>query len=178
MPNFDSQTILLAVVAVTALAVLLQAIILLAIFITVRKAARSIKEEAEDLRSSLMPIINNSQTFFSRLAPKVEAAVTDMAAITHGLREQTAEVRSTAADLMDRLNRQASRMDAMLTGILDAVDKASSFVTDAVGRPVRQLSRLLASAKAIVESLRNADPTSREMRSHGDPSSEDRDTFV
>ena len=42
MPNLDTQTIVLAVVAVTALAVMLQAIIMLAIFIAVRKAARSL----------------------------------------------------------------------------------------------------------------------------------------
>ena len=153
MPNLDSQTILLAIVAVTALAVLLQAIILLAIFITVRKAARSLKEQAEDLRSSLMPIIYNARDLFTRLAPKVEATVTDVAELTHGLREQSAEVRSTVA-------------------------RASGFVTDAVSRPMRQLSRILASAKAIVESLRNAEPVPREMRSHGDPSSSDKDIFV
>ena len=91
MPNLDNQTVLLAIVAVTALAVLLQAIILLAIFIAVRKAALSLKEEAEDLRSSLMPILSDAQNFFTRLRPKIEATVTDVAAITHGLRAQTAE---------------------------------------------------------------------------------------
>jgi hypothetical protein len=57
MPIPDNQTLLLAFVALTGLAVLLQAIILLAIFITLRKAVRSVREESEKLRSSLMPII-------------------------------------------------------------------------------------------------------------------------
>jgi len=178
MPNLDNQTVLLAIVAVTAFAVLLQAIILLAIFIAVRKAARSLKEEAEDLRSSLMPILFDAQNFFTRLGPKVEATVTDMAAITHGLREQTAEVRYAAADLLERTSRQASRIDAMLTGILDSVDRVSNFVTGTVNRPMRQLSRLLASAKAIIESLRNSESAPRQTHSHGGPSSADKDMFV
>ena len=178
MPNLDNQTILLAVVAVTALAVLLQAIILLAIFIAVRKAARSLKEEAEDLRSSLMPIIYNTRDLFTRLAPKVEATVTDVAEMTHGLCEQTTDVRSTVAHVLVRVNRQANRVDAMLTGILDTVDRASGFVTDAVSRPMRQLSRLLASAKAIIESLRSSESALRQTRSHRDPSSADKDIFV
>jgi hypothetical protein len=66
----------------------------------------------------------------------------------------------------------------MLTGTLDAIDRASGFVTDAVSRPMRQLSRLLASAKAIVESLRNSDSAPRQTRSSGDPSSADKDMFV
>ena len=57
MPKLDNETILLAFVAVTGLAVLLQALILLAILVSVRKAARSIKEELEDLRSAAMPVI-------------------------------------------------------------------------------------------------------------------------
>jgi methyl-accepting chemotaxis protein len=178
MPKLDTQTIVLAVVAVTALAVLLQAIILLAIFIAVRKAARSLKEEAEDLRSSLMPIIYNTRDLFTRLAPKVEATVTDVAEMTHGLREQSAEVRSTVAHVLVRVNRQANRVDGMLTSILDTIDRASGFVTDAVSRPMRQLSRLLASAKAIVESLRSSESAPREIRTHGDPSSADKDLFV
>ena len=178
MPKLDTQTIVLAVVAVTALAVLLQAIILLAIFIAVRKAARSLKEEAEDLRSSLMPIIYNTRDLFTRLAPKVEATVTDVAEMTHGLREQSAEVRSTVAHVLVRVNRQANRVDGMLTSILDTIDRASGVVTDAVSRPMRQLSRLLASAKAIVESLRSSESAPREIRTHGDPSSADKDLFV
>ena len=178
MPKLDTQTLVLAVVAVTALAVLLQAIILLAIFIAVRKAARSLKEEAEDLRSSLMPIIYNTRDLFTRLAPKVEATVTDVAEMTHGLRESSAEVRSTVAHVLVRVNRQANRVDGMLTSILDTIDRASGFVTDAVSRPMRQLSRLLASAKAIVESLRSSESAPREIRTHGDPSSSDKDMFV
>ena len=61
MPNLDNQTIQLIFIAVTALAVLLQAIILLAIFVTVRKAARSVREEVEDLRSSIMPIVDTTR---------------------------------------------------------------------------------------------------------------------
>ena len=60
MPHLDNETLLLAFVAVTGLAVLLQAIILLAIFITVRKTAITLRDEAEDLRSSVLPIIYNT----------------------------------------------------------------------------------------------------------------------
>jgi signal transduction histidine kinase len=178
MPNLDNQTILLAIVAVTASAVLLQAIILLAIFISLRKAARSLKEEAEELRSALMPIIYNTRDLFTRLAPKVEATVTDVAEITHGLRTQTADVQSMVAEVLGRLRRQTRRVDIMLTGMLDAVDRANDFVNDAVCRPVRQLSRLLASAKAIVESLRSAEPSQRQSRASREASSADKDIFV
>jgi len=57
MQILDNQTILLAFVVVIGLAVLLQAILLLIIFITLRKSASFIREEAENLHSSLMPVL-------------------------------------------------------------------------------------------------------------------------
>jgi phage-related protein len=156
MPNFDSQTIQLAVVAVVALAVLLQAIVLLAIFLALRKAIRSLHEDVEDLRSAVMPIIDNTRELFIHVAPRLEAAAADLAAMTHGLRVQTADVQSAAAEAIERMRAQVSRLDAMISGAFDAVDRASTFVSEAVAKPLRQLSGILASAKAVVESLRNA----------------------
>jgi hypothetical protein len=153
MPKLDNETILLAFVAVTGLAVLLQAFILLAILVSVRKAARSIKEELEDLRSAAMPVIYNTRELFTRLAPKVEETVGDLSEIAHGLRVQTEEMQTSVSELIEKARCQTNRLDAMFTGVLDAVDRAGGFVAEAVSRPVRQLSGLVASIKAILESL-------------------------
>ncbi len=157
MPNLDNQTIMLAIVAVTALAVLLQAFILLAIFLSVRKAARSLKEQVEEIRSAAMPIIYNTRELMTRVTPYVESTVFDVATMAHGLREQTVQVETTAKDMLERLRKQSSRVDAMLSSVLDGVDRAANFLTDAVGKPARQLKGVLASVKAVVESLRSAD---------------------
>ncbi len=155
MPKLDNETILLAFVAVTGLAVLLQAFILLAILVSVRKAARAVKEELEDLRSAAMPFIYNSRDLFSRLAPKIEETVGDLSEIAHGLRLQTEEMQTSATEIIEKVRRQTSRLDSMVTSVLDAVDRAGGFVAEAVSKPVRQLSGLVASIKAILESLRS-----------------------
>jgi hypothetical protein len=157
MPKLDNQTIMLAIVAVTAMAVLLQALILLGIFISVRKAARSLKEQVEDLRSSVMPVVNNTRDLITRVTPYVESTVYDVATMAHGLREQTAQMETTAKEMLERLRKQSSRVDAMLSSVLDGVDRAGIFMTDAVSKPARQLAGVLASVKAVVESLRSSD---------------------
>ncbi len=177
MPKMDPETILLAFVAVAALALLLQAIILLAIFVTVRKAAHAVREEVEDLRSSLMPIIYNSRDLYSRIAPKIEATVEDLSEIAHGLRAQTEAFQSTAVQVLDRVQRQTSRIDIMFSSILDAVDRAGGFVAEAVSKPVRQISGMVASIRAIVESLRNAESAPQPMRPSGESISSDEDRF-
>jgi len=173
MPNLDNNTILLAIVGVTAVAIVFQTIILFAVFIAVRKAARGVKEEAEDLRSAMMPIIYNSRDLYARVAPKIESTVEDLAEIAHGLRVQTAAVESSATEIMERLHRQTNRLDVMFTTVLDAVDRAGGFVAETVSRPVRQVSGLLSSIRAIIESLRTPGGGAREPHE-----ASDKDMFV
>lgn len=194
MLKLDNQTILLAFAIVTGLAVLLQAIILLAIFVTMRKASGSIRAEAEKLRSSLMPVLLDTQDmiassrdtlakaqeflvsaqgFFNRVSPKVEAAAGDLEEIAHGLRAQTAQVQSSAMEILEQVRKQSNRLDHMITSLLDTVDRAGGFVADFVSRPVRQISGILAMVKAVVESLRGPAPQRRPIQS-----SIDDDRFV
>jgi len=162
MPNLDNQTVQLAIVAATALALLLQTIFLLAILVTVRKSARSLKDEIEDLRSSLMPIIYNTRDLLTRVTPQVEATVEDLAQMAKGMRVQTEDLQASAREVLEHLRVQAGR-----------VDRTGGFLTEVVNKPVRQISGLLASVKAVVESLRAS-----EFGQHRSNPSGDDDPFV
>ena len=170
MPNLDNRTIELALIVVVSLAMLIQAIMLVAAFIALRKLAKSIREEIEDLRSSAMPIIDQTRDLVTRIAPKIQETTADLAVLTRALRDQTADVQAAADEIIARARRQASRVDTMLTNVLDAVDRAGAFMAETVAKPMRQLSAFLASAKAVVESLRNAEvaPRAEAPRTPGD----------
>lgn len=187
MPNLDHETIELAAIVLGALALILQTIILLALYRGVSKSTQSMKEQIGDLRSSVMPVLDSTRVLVDstreivdstralsvRLTPKVEAAVADVSELARVLREQAADVEAVVGDALERVRKQTGRIDAMFSGTLDAVDKAGAFVTEVVGKPVRQLSGLLASVKAIVESLRATDGAYREPSMH-----DDKDMFV
>ncbi len=175
MPKFDTQTLQLALVAIVALAFLVQAIVLVAALSVLRKLAKSIGEQIEDLRSSIMPVIENTRDLFTRLAPKIESTTSDLAVLTRALRDQTADVQAAAEEMIARARQQASRIDQMLSSVLDAVDRAGSFMADTVAKPMRQLSAFLASAKAVIESLRNTEGT---PRAEANRASGDSDLFV
>ncbi len=176
MPTLDNQTIQLALVAAVALAMLLQAIVLLAVFVVIRKAARSMREDLEDMRSSIAPIIYNTRELLTRLTPKIEATTADLAVITRSLRTQAADVQSATDEIIERVRRQASRLDTMLSNVLDGVERASVFMADTVAKPMRQLSAIMATVKAVIESLRSVDPAAARSRSNHAP--RDNDMFV
>jgi len=144
-----------------------------AIFLAVKKAAGSIKEEVDDIRSSVMPVVIKTRDLVDRLSPSVEQGVTDLAAVARVLRAQAAAVEETLTEVLDRVRNETSRIDAMFSGTLDAVDKASSYVTEVVSKPVRQLNGILASIRAIIESLTAPNHGYREPAIH-----DDKDMFV
>ncbi len=175
MPKIDNQTVQLVLVALVAFAMLVQAFVLLAAFIAMRKAARSIDEKFEALRSSVTPLIDNTRSLVTRLTPKIEETAEDLAALTHSLRAQVADVQSAADEIIARARVQSVRLDSMLSHVLDTLDRTGQFMSDAVNKPMRQFSAILASVKAVVESLRSGVP---EPRSQANRASRDHDMFV
>jgi methyl-accepting chemotaxis protein len=175
MPKFDHDTLLVACIAVIGLAMLLQTLILLLIFVAMRKAAASLQEEAANLRATITPVIfdardmlantqgilvnaqeflGNAQTVLARVTPRIESVTSDAVEITHRLREQTAELQISAQEILEKVRRQSDRVDEMFSNLLNTLDHAGSFVAQTVSGPVRQVSSVLRSAKAIIESLR------------------------
>jgi hypothetical protein len=175
IPKLDQETILLAFACITALALLLQTFLLLIVAVAVRKASIAVRAEAENLRTSVMPVlydardtlansqivissaqefVSNAQSVLARMAPKIESATGDLAEIAQGLRVQTAEVQLAALDILDRVRKQSIRLDEMSTHLLDTLDRAGGFVANAVSKPVRQISGVLGTVKAVIESLR------------------------
>jgi hypothetical protein len=175
MPNLDHQTIELALFALIALAMLAQAIVMFAAFLVVRKAARTADEKFDAFQSSVTPLIDNTRVLVTRLAPKIEQTTDDLAALTHSLRVQTADVQSAANEMIARARIQASRLDAMLSHVLDTLDRTGHFMSDTVNKPIRQFSAILASVKAVVESLRSGVP---EPGPRSNARSGDHDMFV
>jgi methyl-accepting chemotaxis protein len=161
MPKLDHDTLELLLIAVTAICILFQTIMLSAMFIGVRKGIKSLTENVDDLRASAMPVIDHTRGFVERITPKVEQTAQNVAEMSQTLKEHTTKVTASASEIAQRVNAQSSRVDAMVTGALDAIDRTAGFVVDTVNKPVRQLSGILASVKAAVEVLGAAQPPRR-----------------
>jgi hypothetical protein len=150
VPNMNNEMLLVVFVGLTGFALLVQAIILLAFFLTIRKTVTSAQADIQELRTTVMPILTRSREILERVAPKVESAATDMAELAHSLREQGAEIQVIAGEILDRVHRQTSRVDTLFTTMVDGVEHAGNLVADTVTRPVRQVAALLASVRAFL----------------------------
>ena len=158
----DGHTIQLVIVMAVAIAMLLQTVALLAILVVVRKSVTSMREEIQRLRISMMgmiekaePVLDGARQLLTHTSPKIESAVTDLAALSANLRRQSNDVQTAANEIIERFRRQTARVDSKLTNIFDVLDRASNVMTEAVSKPMRQVAGILASAKAVMETLRN-----------------------
>src|SRR5208283_5976597 len=118
-PKIDNQTLELALFILVAAAMLVQAIALLAAFLVMRKATRSMTAKVEEVRASVLPLIATSRDLLARLAPRIDSASADLAAIAHTLRTKTSEFESTADEIVARARTQAGRLDSILTNFFD-----------------------------------------------------------
>jgi hypothetical protein len=172
MPNSNIETILTVMVGITALAILMQAFVLLAIFLAMRKTATMLKEQAEEFRASVVPVLHTSKEvlattnvtlstakdLIARLEPKLDAAATDLADMAQAARSQTARLQASVDEIAGRVRQQAFRVDGMTTSVLNQLDRFGGFVNEAVNVPMRQVSGVVAAAKAIVDTLRAPAP--------------------
>jgi methyl-accepting chemotaxis protein len=154
MAHFDPQTLQIVVAGVVAGTLLLQVLLLVFILIGVRKAAMAVRNDLDQIRSSITPLFTDSHELLVRVGPRIEATTDDLAVIAHSIREQTTSVQSTVIEISERTRQQADRVDFMVTTALDKADRAGAIVNDAVAKPLRQLTGIIAGVRAVVEYLR------------------------
>jgi methyl-accepting chemotaxis protein len=130
-------------VALTGIAVLLQAGVLLAMYIAMRKSTEQLQQLAGDVKTKLMPTVTQAQEIITELRPKVANIAENLSETTTVLRSEVQRVDATVNDVIDRARLQVIRADELLSRTLDRVEQTSEIVQKTVVSPVRQISGLV-----------------------------------
>jgi methyl-accepting chemotaxis protein len=194
MANSNTETLLMIFIGITALSFLVQAVVLLGILLTVRKALHTGKEEADEFRAKLKPMIDNgsqlvtnandliasSKTLINKIQPQIEATVAEMAKMAHDIHAQANELQASVDEVALRARQQVDRVDNMATSVLNGIDRFGTFVNEAVHMPLRQVNGFVAATKAVVDALRAPAPARPRPRPapRSMPIAEDKDLFV
>src|ERR1700739_5149095 len=84
----NETTLLVIFVGITGFALVVQAIVMLVAFMTMRKTIISLHEDVKELRTTAMPILERSRETLDRVAPKIESVADDVDEVTRVLRQQ------------------------------------------------------------------------------------------
>jgi methyl-accepting chemotaxis protein len=158
------ETILTVFVALTGIAVLLQACVLFGIFLSLKKTAKSVIDSTDDFKVTVLPMVRSTRDLVERISPQVITISEGLAELTAKIQKESNGVSVSVSEIMERVNRQTARLDQMLTGGLNTVERATEVVETAVAKPVRQINGVMAAIKAVVETYRKDSPSSYRTR--------------
>lgn len=147
------ENLTLLFIALTGAAVLLQAGILTALYLAVRKTSARMEALAEELKTKAVPTLETAQAMLTELRPKLQIVADNLMEGTTAVRSQVERMDATVNDVLDRARLQVIRADDLLTRTLDRVEETSDMVHKTVVSPVRQFSGLIQGVTAGLEFL-------------------------
>ena len=140
-------------VALTGAAVVLQAGILAALYLTMRKTSARMEALAVEVKTKALPALETAQEILTELRPKLTVIADNLTETTHSVRSQVERMDATVNDVVDRARLQIIRGDELLTRTLDRVEETSDMVHNTVVSPVRQFAGLIQGVTAGIEFL-------------------------
>jgi len=139
--------VLTAFVIVTALAVVIQAAILFAIFQALRQLREAVIRIQAGIQEHFYPALRSVSAVADAVREPVGVIVGNLADISGVLRERTRAADAVAAELVDRFREQLVHADELLTTTLEKIQGAVNAVERGVLGPVREVSALLAGVR-------------------------------
>jgi hypothetical protein len=148
---------------VAAIALVVQVVILTALFFQLRRTTENMNRLVGDLHARVGPILTRVQILLDDTQPKISSMVNDASHIVYLARGQAQKIDRVFTDAADRLRGQLVHADRILTGTLEAVEDAGAKLKHGFWRPVQKASALVQGIKVGLDLLR-----SRRGRSRGD----------
>ena len=140
-------------IALTAVAVVIQAGILMALSLSVRKTTARMEAIATEVTSKALPTLETAHNMLVDLRPKLETLAENAAESTTILRVQLGRLDATLSDVLDRTRLQVIRADELLNRTMDKVEDASEVVHKTVVSPLKHVSGLVNAISTGVEVL-------------------------
>ena len=143
-----NQNLLTAFVGLTALAVLIQMGVLIALFVSFQKASEQLQRVSKKMEEELLPTIRDAKALLADATPKVKEILENITVLSATARDDVERISSTAKDINDRVQQQLIRVDELVTRTLSRVAETTENVQQVITSPMRQISGVLAGLAA------------------------------
>src|SRR5215467_7465218 len=140
-------------VVVTALAVALQALILVAMFLAMKKTSAKVESLAEEVKTKVLPTAELAHSMITELRPKIVTLIDNVSVSTTVMRTQMERIDATLTDIIDRTRLQVIRADEFVNHTMDKLEETREAVQRTVVSPVRHISGLMHGVTAGLEAF-------------------------
>src|SRR3984893_5840994 len=142
-------------VVIAALAIVLQACMLTALFLQMRRTMERVERLTDNLETRVGPILSRVQMLLDDTQPKITEMVADAAHIVYLARGQAQKLDRVVSEATDRLRGQLVTADRILTGALETVEEAGTQFKRGVWRPMQKASAITSGIKIGLDFLRS-----------------------
>src|SRR3984885_14775871 len=165
-------------VVVTALAVVVQAVILITLFIQLRRTAAKVEQTMADLNTKVTPLISRVQILVDEVSPRITGIVADASEVTRLARSEAQKVDRILSEALERLRLQLIHVDHILTGAMEAVEEAGSHLRQTVWGPVLRATALIRGVQAGIDFFRTARQKRSRIEVVETPEQQDEGMFI
>ena len=162
-----NSNLLTAFIAITSVAVVLQMLILLGMYLTMRRTTTQVHDIAVDLQRRATPLIENARDILADATPKVKEMTSNLTEASVTLKRQAATLGDTAVEMAVRARNKVAAADDMVTRTLQRVEKTSGAVQNSVLLPVRRVNGILQGISVGIGAFLNQKREVREERKRG-----------
>jgi len=163
-----------AFIVIAAVAIIVQMVILLAMFFQMRKAIEDFTRIANDFHTRVNPILYRINRILEDSEDRIASIMSDASEMTRVARSQAQKVDRVFTDAVERLRLQVVRADHILTGALEVIEEAGAQFRSKLWGPVQKASALLRGLKVGLDYLRGL----QRNRAPADPATQDEELFI
>ncbi len=148
-----NSRLLMIFVGMVAIAMVVQAIVVVVAAVGAAKASKRGLELAEELREKMLPLIMTTHEILRDSGPKMKVITDNLLETSHIVRSKAVEFDATATEMNMKARAQAARVDGMVSGVLDTTSEISQTIQRAVKVPVKEFAGLVNGFKAGLDVL-------------------------
>ncbi len=141
--------------AATAFGVLMQAGILLGMFIGLKKMQNRVDNVLNQMSEHALPLIASSKVALEELSPKLKVIASNLVEVSETLKHESKTIKLSVDDVLEKTRAQTARVDEMVSVTLDGISHASAVIQHGIEVPLRQVHGIFNGLRAGFDVLRN-----------------------
>jgi phage-related protein len=141
------EDVLTVFVIVTALAVVMQAAILFAMFRVMKMTLSVVTRIESSVTDHLNPVLDSVHAVTTSAREPIKTALANLTELTNLVRQRAVSADALAAEVMERARAEIIRVDELLTGIVGRVERVAEVAELGVLAPIREVSAVVAGVR-------------------------------
>jgi ABC-type transporter Mla subunit MlaD len=151
---------------VAAIALVVQVVILGALFFELRRTTEKVNKLVSDLQTRVGPLLSRVQLLLDDTQPRISELVADASHVVYLARAQAQKMDRVLTEASDLLRGQLIHADRILSGTLEAVEETGAKLRQGFWRPMRKASAVVTGIRVGLDLLRSRRASRRPEEQH------------